>query len=66
MFLKGTLKNIKLLSRVQNYITYGEPSEKIIRELVFKKMYGKVGQDRLHINSNELVEEHIGGDIICL
>lgn len=29
-------------------------------------MYGKVGTDRVQINSNELVEKHIGGDIICL
>ena len=29
-------------------------------------MYGKVGEERVHINSNELVQEHIGGDIICL
>ena len=29
-------------------------------------MYGKVENTRLQINSNELVEKHIGGDIICL
>jgi hypothetical protein len=29
-------------------------------------MYGKVGHERVQINSNELVERHIGGDVICL
>lgn len=29
-------------------------------------MYGKVENNRVQINSNELVEKHIGGDIICL
>lgn len=56
VFVKGTKAKLKQLQRVENYITYGEPSQKIIRELIYKKMYGKVGEERVHINSNELVE----------
>ena len=29
-------------------------------------MYGKAGDERILINTNELVEKHIGGDVICL
>lgn len=35
-------------------------------ELVYKKLYGKVGAERVQIKSNAQVEEHLGGDIICL
>ena len=47
-------------------MTYGEPHKKLIRELIFKKMYGNVNGERVQIKSNELVEEHIGGEVICL
>jgi large subunit ribosomal protein L7e len=29
-------------------------------------MSGKVGKEKIEINSNELVEKYIGGDVICL
>lgn len=29
-------------------------------------MYGKIGRQRVELNSNELVQKYIGGDIICL
>lgn len=66
VFMKGTKAKLRLLQKVENYITYGEPSRKLIKELIYKKMYGKVNDERIHVNSNQLVEEHIGGEIICL
>ena len=66
VFLKGTPANIRQLKKVENYITWGEPSKKLVSELIYKKLYGKVGEERVHIKSNAQVEEHIGGDIICL
>lgn len=66
VFLKGTAANLRQLKRVENYITYGEPSLKVVKELIFKKMFGKVGNERVPIKTNELVEQHIGGDVICL
>lgn len=66
VFIKGTPANLRQLKRVENYITYGEPSLKVVKELIYKKMYGKVGGERVQINSNELVEQHIGGEVICL
>lgn len=65
-FLKGTMANLKQLKRIENYITYGEPSFKTVKDLIYKKTYGQIGNERIHINSNELVEQHIGGDVICL
>jgi large subunit ribosomal protein L7e len=31
VLLKGTAANLKQLRRVENYITYGEPSPKIVK-----------------------------------
>jgi large subunit ribosomal protein L7e len=66
VFVRGTPANIRLLKRVENYIAWGEPSKKLVSELVYKKLYGKVGAERVQIKSNAQVEEHLGGDIICL
>lgn len=38
----------------------------MISELIYKKLHGKVGEERVHIKSNAQVEQYIGGDIICL
>ena len=66
VFLKGTAGNIRLLKKVENYITWGEAGRTLVRELVFRKMYGKVGEERVQIKSNAQVEEHLGGQLICL
>ena len=66
VFVKGSSVNIRLLKRIENYITWGEPSKRLISELIYKKMHGKVGEERVQIKSNAQVEEHIGGDVICL
>ncbi len=66
VFVKGTAANIRSLKKVENYITWGEPSKKIVNELIYKKLFGKVGEERVQIKSNAQVEQFIGGDIICL
>jgi large subunit ribosomal protein L7e len=66
VFVRGTAANIKQLGKVENYITWGEPSKKLVSELVYRKLYGKVGEERVQVKSNAQVEEHLGGDIICL
>lgn len=66
VFVKGTAANIRQLGRVENYITWGEPSKKLVSELIYKKLYGRVGEERVQIKSNAQVEQHLGGEIICL
>lgn len=66
MFIKSTRKNLITLKRIENYITYGYPSRKTIQDLVYKKLYVNVGGERKQMNTNQMVEENFGGDIICL
>lgn len=42
VFIKGSVANIRLLKRVENYITWGEPTKKTVSELIYKKLYAKV------------------------
>jgi large subunit ribosomal protein L7e len=55
VFLQGTEANLRLLNRIENYITWGEPNKKIVTELIYKKLYAKIEEQRVQVKSNELV-----------
>ena len=55
VFIKGTPENVRILKKIENYITWGEPSKKLVSELIYKKLHGKVGEERIHIKSNAQV-----------
>ena len=65
VFVKVTSQILNTLKTVENYITWGEPSKKIVSELFYKKAYGKVNNERVQIKSNEILEKQIGGEILC-
>ncbi len=44
-----------------------EPNLKSIRELIYKRGYGKVNKQRIPISTNATIEEHLGKhDILCV
>ena len=55
VFVKGTPSMIRNLKKIENYITWGEPSKKLVSELIYKKLHGKVGEERIHVKSNAQV-----------
>ncbi|GAA6030264.1 hypothetical protein JCM8097_009017 [Rhodosporidiobolus ruineniae] len=60
VFVKVTKATSEMLLRVEPYITYGEPNLKTIRELIYKRGYGKVNKQRLPLSSNQIIEESLG------
>lgn len=46
-----------LLKRVEPYIAWGYPNLKSVRELIYKRGYGKVGSDRIPLTDNKIVEQ---------
>ncbi|GJN92706.1 hypothetical protein Rhopal_005741-T1 [Rhodotorula paludigena] len=60
VFVKVTKATSEMLLRVEPYITYGEPNLKTIRELVYKRGYGKVNKQRVPLSSNQIIEENLG------
>ncbi|BGP26083.1 60S ribosomal protein L7 [Rhodotorula toruloides] len=60
VFVKVTKATSEMLLRVEPYITYGEPNLKTIRELVYKRGYGKVNRQRIPLSSNAVIEENLG------
>ncbi|KAM0748791.1 60S ribosomal protein L7 [Meredithblackwellia eburnea MCA 4105] len=60
VFVKVTKATTEMLLRVEPYITYGEPNLKTIRELIYKRGYGKVNKQRIPLSSNQVIEEALG------
>ena len=55
------------LQKVDPYIMYGYPTLKTVRELVYKRGYGKVNKQRIPIDNNAVVEQVLGKyDIVCV
>jgi len=68
VFVKLNGATINMLRYVEPYITYGYPSLKSVKELIYKRGYGKVNKQRVAITDNSVIESVLGGDddsIIC-
>ncbi|TFL07460.1 ribosomal protein L30, ferredoxin-like fold domain-containing protein [Pterulicium gracile] len=60
VFVKVTKATQQMLRLVEPYITYGEPNLKSVRELVYKRGYGKVDKQRIPLNNNAIIEKALG------
>merc|ERR1719230_1541706 len=60
VFLKVNKPILQMLKCVQPYVTYGYPSLKTVRELVYKRGYGKVNKCRIPLNDNEIISQNLG------
>ncbi|GFH11454.1 uncharacterized protein HaLaN_06953 [Haematococcus lacustris] len=56
-----------LLKRVEPYIAFGYPNLKSVRELIYKRGFGKIAGNRVPLTDNKLIEENLGKyGIICM
>ena len=83
VFVKATKATQQMLRLVEPYIAYGydlyivgwiwywflvsEPNLKSVRELIYKRGYGKVDKQRIPLANNAVIEEALGKfDILCV
>ncbi|KAG8086989.1 hypothetical protein GUJ93_ZPchr0010g11100 [Zizania palustris] len=67
VFLKVNKATINMLRRVEPYVAYGYPNLKSIRELIYKRGYGKLNKQRIPLTNNKVIDEGLGKhDIICI
>jgi len=64
VFLKVNKATQEMIKRVEPYLAYGYPSLKAVRELIYKRGFGKVkttGQaQRIPLTTNTSITEHLG------
>ncbi|XP_033640297.1 60S ribosomal protein L7-like [Asterias rubens] len=66
-FIRLNKATIQMLRLVEPYIAWGYPNLKSVRELIYKRGFGKVQMRRVPITSNDVVEGTLGKwGIICV
>jgi 60S ribosomal protein uL30 len=67
VFVKLNKSTINMLRLAEPYITWGYPNLKSVRELVYKRGFGKVDGRRIALTNNEIIEKKLGRHgIICM
>jgi large subunit ribosomal protein L7e len=67
IFIRLTKATIEMLRIVEPYIAYGYPSLKSVRELIYKRGYGKINKQRVPLTDNAIIEEELGKySIVCM
>ncbi|KAL2926535.1 60S ribosomal protein L7-4 [Bienertia sinuspersici] len=58
---------LNMLHRVEPFVTFGYPNLKSVRELIYKRGYGKVNKQRIALTDNSIVEQTLGKHgIVCV
>ncbi|KAN0069986.1 Ribosomal protein L30, ferredoxin-like fold domain containing protein [Elaphomyces granulatus] len=67
VFVRLNKATSEMLTVINPYIAYGYPNLKTVRELVYKRGYGKVGGQRIALSDNQIIEENLGKyGIVCM
>merc|ERR1711977_463716 len=67
VFMKSSKAATEMLTRVEPYLSYGYPSLKSVRDLVYKRGFGKINKNRIPLNDNAVVEKGLGKyGIMCV
>ncbi|KAG2025261.1 hypothetical protein GB937_003023 [Aspergillus fischeri] len=66
-FIRLTKATQEMLTIINPYIAYGYPNLKSVRELIYKRGYGKVNKQRVPLTDNQVIEEALGKyGIVCM
>ncbi|KAG8998268.1 60S ribosomal protein L7 [Tulasnella sp. JGI-2019a] len=60
VFVKANKATEVMLRLVEPYVTYGEPNLKTVRELIYKRGYGKINKSRIPLTDNSIIEKTLG------
>ncbi|KAF1814815.1 60S ribosomal protein L7 [Eremomyces bilateralis CBS 781.70] len=67
IFVRLTKATLEMLKIVEPFVAYGYPNLKSVRELIYKRGYGKINKQRIPLTDNALIEEHVGKyGIVCM
>merc|ERR1719201_2406700 len=67
VFMKLSKASMEMLKRVEPYLSYGYPNLKSVRDLIYKRGFGKINKQRLPLNDNAVVEKGLGKyGIMCM
>merc|ERR1719481_490073 len=67
VFVRLNKATLNMLKIAEPYVAWGVPNLKTVRELIYKRGYGKVNHQRIPLTDNAIIEKELGSqDIICM
>lgn len=67
VFIRINKATVNMLRLVEPYIAWGYPNLKSVRELIYKRGYGKVNGNRIPLTDNDIIEQALKDkNIICI
>ncbi|OWM81866.1 60S ribosomal protein L7-2-like [Punica granatum] len=67
VFILANAAVMDMLQKVEPYVTYGYPNLKNVKELVYKKGYGRIDKQRVPLTDNNIIEQELGKHgILCM
>merc|ERR1711988_1467887 len=60
VFMKVSKAATEMLKRVEPYVSYGYPNIKSVKDLIYKRGFGKVNKNRIPLLDNQIVEDSLG------
>jgi large subunit ribosomal protein L7e len=67
VFVRLNNCTLQMLKLVEPYIAWGAPNIKAVRELIYKRGFGKINKQRTALTDNSIIEKALGKyGIICL
>eukprot|EP00999_Lentomonas_sp_LEN2_P000373 NODE_1374_length_885_cov_149.186016_g1328_i0.p1 GENE.NODE_1374_length_885_cov_149.186016_g1328_i0~~NODE_1374_length_885_cov_149.186016_g1328_i0.p1 ORF type:complete len:245 (-),score=71.16 NODE_1374_length_885_cov_149.186016_g1328_i0:59-793(-) len=68
VFVRLNKATLNMIRYVEPYVTYGYPNLKTVKELIYKRGYGKVNGQRIPFTNNQVIEEVLGKKygILCV
>lgn len=66
VFVRINAATTKMLRLVEPFIAYGYPNLKSVKDLIYKRGFGKVSGQRVPLSTNEVIQAGLGGDFKCI
>ncbi|KAI0879682.1 60S ribosomal protein L7 [Hypoxylon argillaceum] len=67
VFVRITKATAEMIKIVEPWVAYGYPNLKSVKELIYKRGYGKINKQRIPLTDNAIIEENLGKyGIICI
>ncbi|OTA91847.1 hypothetical protein M434DRAFT_22213 [Hypoxylon sp. CO27-5] len=67
VFVRVTKATAEMIKIVEPWVAYGYPNLKSVKELIYKRGYGKINKQRIPLTDNAIIEENLGKyGIVCI
>ncbi|EOO00621.1 putative 60s ribosomal protein l7 protein [Phaeoacremonium minimum UCRPA7] len=67
VFIRVTKATTEMIKVIEPWVAYGYPNLKSVKELIYKRGYGKINKQRIALTDNSIIEENLGKyGIVCI